>query len=61
MVKLRSLNKMKKSILLITCLIIMTTCAGCETMRGASKDIGNTARNLSDLLRLGKDIKDSSQ
>jgi len=37
-------------------LILTLTLVGCETIAGVSKDIGNTARNIREVLHLGRDI-----
>jgi len=47
---------MKRGFILGVCVVLMGIVLGCETLNGASKDIGNTARNLRDVLGLGRDI-----
>ena len=40
--------------------MILVSLYGCETVKGAGRDIANTASNIREVLRLGKDIKDIS-
>jgi len=47
---------MKKIFILGVCVVLMSVILGCETINGVSKDIGNTARNLRDVLGLGREI-----
>jgi len=44
---------------LSACLLIfvLSGLIGCETVQGVTKDIGNTARNIRDILGVGRDIE----
>jgi len=47
---------MRKDFTLTVCVLLLSTLIGCETVRGAAKDMGNTARNIRDILGVGRDI-----
>jgi len=49
---------MIKKVHRVVLLIFFATLIGCETLVGVTKDVGNTARNLRDIITLGKDIED---
>ncbi len=40
------------------CVMLTVVLCGCETVSGVSRDIGNTARNIRDVLGVGKEIRD---
>ena len=52
---------MKQIFILGICVALMNAILGCETINGVSKDIGNTARNLRDVLGLGREIGDMTK
>jgi len=37
-------------------ILILTALMGCETAKGVTADIANTARNIRDILGVGRDI-----
>jgi len=41
---------MKQALLVIVCVLVWTA-AGCETFKGAAKDIENTGENIGEFLR----------
>ena len=38
------------------CLFMLAVLLGCETVNGVTRDVANTARNIRDILGLGKEI-----
>jgi len=38
------------------CILLLTVLVGCETAKGVTADIANTARNIRDILGVGRDI-----
>jgi len=46
---------MKKILMSILCILLLT---GCETIKGVTSDVANTARNLKDIVTAGKTISD---
>ena len=40
------------------CVVVLTVCFGCETIKGVSRDTANTVGNIKDILVSGKTIKD---
>lgn len=42
---------MKKVLLFVICLFVVSTLAGCETLRGVAQDVENTGKNIGEFLR----------
>ena len=47
---------MKQNIMLAMCAFLLLTLIGCETAKGVTRDMANTARNIRDILGVGRDI-----
>ena len=47
---------MKCAIPLSVCVLLLITLLGCETAKGITRDTANTARNIRDILGVGRDI-----
>ncbi len=52
---------MKRAFILVVGIILLGTLLGCETAMGVTKDVAATARNIRDILSVGKDINDISK
>jgi len=52
---------MKRGIILGTCIVLMGVLLDCETANGITKDVANTARNIRDILGVGRDIGNISK
>jgi len=48
---------MKRSFIFGTCIILLGVFLGCETVKGVTKDVANTARNIRDIIGVGRDIE----
>jgi len=42
---------MKKTILGVLCFMFLIIASGCETIKGAARDVENTGKNLGELFR----------
>ena len=38
------------------CILLLAALVGCETAKGVTRDMANTARNIRDILGVGRDI-----
>lgn len=47
---------MKRGFILGICVVLMGIFLGCETAKGITRDTANTARNIRDILGVGRDI-----
>jgi len=47
---------MKQGFILGICMLLLGVLCGCETANGITKDVANTARNIRDILGVGRDI-----
>lgn len=52
---------MKRNFILIVGIILLGSLLGCETAMGVTRDVANTARNVRDILSVGKDIDGMSK
>jgi len=43
---------------LILCAILIFSLSGCETVKGFTTDVANTARNINDIIKAGSKIGD---
>jgi len=50
-------KNMKKSFIFGTCILLLGVFLGCETVKGVTKDVANTARNIRDIIGVGRDIE----
>ena len=47
---------MKRGFILGVCVVLIGILLGCETAKGVTQDVANTARNIRDILGVGRDI-----
>lgn len=47
---------MKRGFILGACVVLIGVLLGCETVKGVTRDVANTARNVRDILGVGRDI-----
>ncbi|MCK5493279.1 MAG: hypothetical protein KAJ14_09230 [Candidatus Omnitrophica bacterium] len=52
---------MKRIFVSIIGIILLGTLLGCETAMGVTRDVANTARNIRNILSVGKDIDNMSK
>jgi len=46
----------KRGFVLGVCIVLMGALLGCETAKGVTQDVANTARNIRDIIGVGRDI-----
>ena len=61
LVRLERNYLMKRTFISIIGIILLGALLGCETAMGVTRDVANTARNIRDILSVGKDIDDMSK
>lgn len=47
---------MRQGFILGACIMLIGVLLGCETVKGITRDAANTARNIRDILGVGRDI-----
>lgn len=47
---------MRKGLVIGVSILLLSVLLGCETASGITRDVANTARNIRDILGVGRDI-----
>lgn len=48
---------MRQNAIRLIILLLLTALTGCETVKGVTRDVANTARNISDIINTGRTIE----
>ena len=48
---------MHKGLIAGMLVLLLSVILGCETVKGVTQDVANTARNLRDIIGIGRDIE----